>query len=441
MVPHHLLLIMATNACPCLKSELDLFEKNFMQLAIENSAFIEVQPVSSISQRGPIEFLVSGSSSEKYIDPSQIFLHLKAKIVKRDGTSIPAGAKVTPINYILNTAFASMQVSLNDRPILNDANYAYKAYLESLLFTSRDARESYLTSALFFKDTEKMDDYDPSTTENAGLIKRNALSSESKEMDLIGKLHFDLGQQSKLLINGVNLKIKFERAKDSFCLLADKSDYKLQILEASLYIRKVQVSPSVIVGHAKALEGGNIQMNFRRSEVKSFTIGSGVQSHSISNVFLGEIPSIVVLGLVGNQNFNGHEKKNPFNFVHANLNYICLRKDGITFPTKPYSPIFDKSIYARNYFSLFTDLNKFSNGSSNIDITYDSYSKGFTFYCYDLTSDFSGDMTHTSPPENSNLSIEMKFSEALQETMTLIVYYQIPVTIQIDKSRSIFTHF
>lgn len=431
---------MEDKGCICLKSELDVFEKQLIQVAVEGSTFVEVKPVASITQKGPIEFLINNTNSEKYIDPSQIYLHLKAKIVKQDGSDLPETSKSTPINYILNTCFSSLQVFLNDKPINNYANYAYKAYIESLLFTSEAAQNSYLTSSLYIKDTAgKLDNFDPQTSLNKGLKKRHERCKASQEMDLFGLLHFDLAQQPKLLINGVDVRIKLERNKDSFVLMSDVTDTKLQITDASLYVRKVQIAPSVLLGHAKALEIGNIQIPIRKSDLKTFTVPNGTQTHSIANAFLSEIPSRIVLGLVPNKNFSGDERKNPFNFGHSNINYICLRKDGVTYPSNPYTP--SAKSYARSYMSLFTDLNKFAS-TTDIPILYEDYPQGFMLFGFDLTPDYSSDkQDYISTIETSNLSIEMKFSEALTETMTLIVYSQVPKTVQIDKSRNVYTDF
>ncbi|GFY28659.1 uncharacterized protein TNCV_3440261 [Trichonephila clavipes] len=45
--------------CYCTKSELDLFTSSPIQLAIDRSSFVEIHPVSSISDNNTIEFLIS----------------------------------------------------------------------------------------------------------------------------------------------------------------------------------------------------------------------------------------------------------------------------------------------------------------------------------------------------------------------------------------------
>jgi hypothetical protein len=46
----------------------------------------------------------------------------------------------------------------------------------------------------------------------------------------------------------VDLKIKLRRSRDAFALVADAANYKIKNKEMALYVRKVQLSPSVRMG-------------------------------------------------------------------------------------------------------------------------------------------------------------------------------------------------
>ena len=69
----------------CIKSELDLFSLPMTQTSIEKSTYIEIPPLSALTDVGPIEFFVS-ASSEDYIDLNNTYLHLRIKITNLDGT-------------------------------------------------------------------------------------------------------------------------------------------------------------------------------------------------------------------------------------------------------------------------------------------------------------------------------------------------------------------
>ncbi|XP_067122532.1 uncharacterized protein F54H12.2-like [Centruroides vittatus] len=429
---------MDPNSCPCTKSELDLFSTVSTQLAIDNTTEVIVHPVATISDsRAPIEFYISGSG-ENYIDLHSIYLHVQAKIIKNDGTDVSAEEKVAPVNYFLNSLFSQCSVFLNDKQIISQTNYCYRSILEALLFYSKDAQETFLTSALFYKDTAQyMDSLDDN---NEGLAKRFNIAKQSKLIDLIGRLHIDLSNQPKLLINNVDLRIKLERSKDDFALMSTSNNYKIIIKNASLKINKVDVSSSVQIGIEKALQTGIIKMPFRRTDVKVFTLSSGIQSTNISNAVIGQLPYRMTIGLVSNTAFNGNVKYNPFNFKNYNLNYICLLKDNQMFPPQPYSPNYGGDAYGRNFISLFEDIGCI-NHHKYTNISYKEYKDGYTLYSFDLTQDRAASESHKSINQIGNISIEFKFATALLETVNVICLLEYNNTLEIDASRTVFVDY
>ncbi|GFX44097.1 uncharacterized protein F54H12.2 [Trichonephila clavipes] len=129
---------------------------------------------------------------------------------------------------------------------------------------------------------------------------------------MCGILHTDLGTQSKLLINGTSIRIKQLKAKNEFALLAAAGDYRIQIENISLYIRKCEISSSILVAHEKALEQSLVQMPFTRTEIKTFTLSSGLKSITIPNAVNGTLPTRMILGLISNSAYSlyrGFEKK------------------------------------------------------------------------------------------------------------------------------------
>lgn len=109
-------------------------------------------------------------------------------------------------------------------------------------------------------------------------------------------------------------------------------------------------------------------------------------------------------------------------------------------PAKPYQPNFDKTLYARSYLSLFTDLNRLHH-SPNINISFSDYKDGYTLYAIDLTPDLAANESHVSVNRSGNIGIDIKFGTALSETVSLVVYAEYRNVIEIDKSRGVYTDF
>ena len=48
------------------------------------------------------------------------------------------------------------------------------------------------------------------------------LTAESKSVELMGRLHLDLAMQEKYLPNGIELKLRLNRASSQFCLMVKR---------------------------------------------------------------------------------------------------------------------------------------------------------------------------------------------------------------------------
>jgi len=104
-----------------------------------------------------------------------------------------------------------------------------------------DAKKSQLTSALFYKDQARtMDSIEVGgdvAVRYDGLMKRRSIARESREFDMMARLHADIFFQDRYMLNEVGLKIKLIRSKNAFCVMGAG---KVVITHASLFVRKVK---------------------------------------------------------------------------------------------------------------------------------------------------------------------------------------------------------
>ena len=417
--------------CPCIKSELELFSNPLKQESIASGQWVEMKPVASIATSSIIEFHCSGSSDD-YQDPNNMYIQLKAKITKEDGANLVAGTEVGPVNGFMHSLIKEVVLTLNGTNITM-FNYPYKANIENQLSFSRGAKKSQLSSILWFKDTTNME----SLTANPGFTKRQAFSAESKTVDMCGKLHIDLCNQDKYLPNGVDMDLKLVRSSNDFCLLSDKSEkFKVEIVDASLFVRRVNLFPEVQHAHLKAFERAPAKYPIQRGDVKTFTIPTGVRSFSQENVYNGQIPKRMVVAMVDNKAYNGDQGKNPFNYKHNKLNNLSICIDGKQVPSKPLRPDFPNKQYSRAYVNLFSATGKFGEDEDN-DITREDFVNGYALFAFDLTPDLSADSSVHNHLNRGNLRIELNFEEDLKETVTLLVYGQFDNTIFITGTKNV----
>lgn len=431
-------------SCECTKSELDLFQTPPTQTSVDSGTYVEYHPVSSLSDGAPIEFEVS-SSGDDYIDFANSYLYVKAKITRANGNKLDAADPVGPVNNFLHSLFSQVDVSLNGTLITNSTNtYAYRSYLETLLSFGESAKKSHLTAGLFYKDVAgKMDVANPAAVgddRNNGLTKRAAFTERSREVDLIGRVHSDIFFQERYMLNEVTTRIKLSRNKDAFCLMASgDQSYKVQITSAAMLIRKVKISPSVYLAHARALENGMAKYPIRRVICKSFTIPAGYLNSSHEKLFTGQIPSRLVIGCVDNAAFNGDVSKNPFNFKHYSLNEIMVYLDGQQQSIKPLSMNFTNGHYVSAFMSLFSGTGK-ANADEGNEISRSDFGSGYALYAFDLTPDLS-DHGHFNLTRQGSVRLDLTFGDALPNTVTVVAYAEFENIIEIDRSRNVVFDF
>jgi len=97
-------------SCECTKSELDLFSVPPTQTSMESGNWIEYHPLTSVADRSPIDFEISGSG-EDYIDFGNSMLYVQAKIVQPNGTDLGAAANTAPVNLFLHSLFSQVVYS------------------------------------------------------------------------------------------------------------------------------------------------------------------------------------------------------------------------------------------------------------------------------------------------------------------------------------------
>lgn len=206
-------------------------------------------------------------------------------------------------------------------------------------------------------------------------------------------------------------------------------------MSCKMYVRKVKISPSVFVAHAKALEHGNMKYPVRRAIVKTFTIATGLLNFTQENVFAGQLPSRIVVAFVANEAFNGSYGQNPYNFHHYNLSQLKVYVDGQQGYIAPIEPDYAGGQYMSAYLSLFSGTAKLFR-DEGLDISRRDYPNGYAIYAFDLSPDL-GEQDHFNLSREGNLRLEAKFSVPLPNTVNAIIYAEFDNVIEIDRNKNV----
>jgi len=154
-------------------------------------------------------------------------------------------------------------------------------------------------------------------------------------------------------------------------------------------------------------------------------------------LFSGQLPTRIVIGLVDNRAFSSSRDRNPFNFAHFSLREIGLYLDGQQqHALRHIQPNFATGEYIRAYNTIFAGTGKLG-ADEGLSITRDEYANR---YAFDLTADL-GENDHFSLVRQGSVRLTLKFSQALQATVTVIAYAEFENVIEIDSNRNVVFDF
>ena len=379
------------------QSSLALFQPALIETGIQREYWVECSPVSSISSESCLEFSIPGTSMD-YINLKKSRLCIEFKVTKENGDPIIYEAdalgvptansdQVAPINFPLNTIFRQVDVSLNQMVVAPQTgmNHPFKCLFDLLLNSSNDMLTSQAQGGLFFKDTAgNMDDVRLSGSNN-GFVERSKLIRNGNVATIEGVLYNDfILNQDRLLLNGVAVNIKLFQAKDEFRLLTNKDEkYKFVITKAKFKVCQVAVNPSMILAHDEILSRSPAVYPFWRSDIKSYTVATGSHTFMIDNLYHGNVPSKIILGMVSNDAYSGDYTLNPFNFSHNDVNYLEVSVDGTPVPHRPFKPNFAQGDYLPSYLSL---MDSDYGSQKGICISSSDYPAGYSLFLFDIQS-------------------------------------------------------
>ena len=414
---------------------------------LQGARWVEYAPL--VPKVDPIEFTIPKGTS--FIDLSKTQLFVTLKITKADGSDLDDG-KCGLINNPLHSIIKQFSIRLNGTLITEQSDtYAYRAYLESLLNYGKSEKDTFLTSALFYKDTAgKMDEPDATkdgdNDGNHGLYTRSAYTLTSNTVGLIGTPFCDIFHTERFLVPGVEIKIKLNLHSNGFILMSGTgppATENVEIIETKLRIRHVNVTPSVGFQLSNAI----VKYPLRTVSTHLKTLTNGVLSESFNNIFnSGIVPERLIIGLIPNKAYNGDYTLNPFNFGHFALKTIKLAVNNAEIPEIAID-LSDPGERVKGYNTLFTGDGTMHRGPGN-DISRQDWDAGYGLFIYDLTPDGNGAAPHFHIRQKGVVDLSLTFSKAVGKAgadgankdigaLNVFIYAEYQKVLEITKDKTI----
>ena len=476
----------------CSVSPLELFDVPPTQTAVEKSYDVEFLPTSALRESGVVEFYLP-ASSEDYLDLKNSRLYVRARIVRSDGTACGQNERVAPTNNLLQTMWSNVELLVNERLVTHSNNvHGYVSMLSHLMHDSDEMLGSERQMQMVYKDTagsldetnckmpnpdgliaglsyrwqtrgelaenpaagDEEPDYSLTLEDqvvaiaadtpvgNGGLHRRHITTCNSQPFEMMGNIRLDLMQQLRYLPNGLAIKLRLHQQKGSFSLMCPQQQpdneqrrYKLELLNACFIARRIKPSTGVLLGHADALAKKPAEFPIVRKECKSFAIPAGIMQFKQDNIFLGQLPTRVVIAMVRGAAFAGSFQHNPFLFNHYNASLVQVYADGEPVRSRPFRPNVADGQFVECYNSLYREFGKVDGDRGSI-IKLEDWTRGYSLFAFSLSPDTNCD-DHTSLVKHGNLRVEVQFSEALEHAIQLLVYAEFDNVIKIDSNRQL----
>ena len=209
--------------------------------------------------------------------------------------------------------FDQCQVYLNNVVVENTNKCcAHRAYFENLLCYNKESKDNLLRGDFFFHEKKKEEVFTKDSKQTKefaiqaaatpatltyGAITTPAVLTKAKSFEAYGKIHCDIFNINKYMLNNVDIKLVFSNSSPNCCLIGN-APAVFRIKDTFLSVRRVKISNAVMLAHAMALERTTAKYPIKRVLVKPFVIPSLSNIFTISGIHFGIMPTRVVLGFV-----------------------------------------------------------------------------------------------------------------------------------------------
>ena len=210
-----------THQSQCTHSSLNLFQSYPIDSSIEQGDWVNYEVANLASEAN--DFTIS-IEVDKYIDLSNTMLHITGVIKKKTSSGYDNWndlMPVAPTNNFLSSLIKQVKISIGGKEVENtNSNYSLKAILSDLYNNNHEAKNTYLGSSMFFKDSagemenismlRENSENKSAIAHNDGFIKRREMIIKSKgSFELMGPLHSDFFNTDRFLLPKAILTIKF----------------------------------------------------------------------------------------------------------------------------------------------------------------------------------------------------------------------------------------
>jgi len=473
--------------------DLALFTLPPVNVAEDEIQWVRHLPVYGNDGRGTVKFHISGNGNQ-YTHLGRSLLKIVAKITDKDGKDIytvDEGGNETKgstfVDNVLHTLWSQVDIKFNETLVsTSGTNYPYKAYIENLLTYSSSTTKYQLdmqgftgnqgnfdatnprkpptnkglnTRADWFKaintiytDNEQIegleqevdkddndDDDDDEVVIKKPKFNKDELWSRTTCVEFSGPLLSDICNQPHAIINGVDIDITLEPTKSSFRLMThpEGTEAEVRIMGIYMDVAKIKVRSENVLAIENTLKSRPASYPMIRTDIRTFEIAAGSYSVMKEDIFQGEVPTQLVVGMVDTNAYHGDFSKNPFRFKPNNIAQCGFTVDNRPLPHAPFKFDPKDCRYLDGLESLYRLTGKLLEDTS-LGINRDTYRQGYWLMGFAVDPTTSPDFHYLGKQLCGVTRLSIDFHKPLTDTVTLIVYATFPEVMQIDQTRLVY---
>jgi hypothetical protein len=345
------------------------------------------------------------ADAERFTDLNSVMLRIELRVLKASGENLDDTDDVFLDFNGIHSLFSSCDVRLNKEIVSSMTSYPYSAALCRFLGSATEVRrmvweslDGTYSSSFFGKSDIGMGEDDPDMGPTCDMLSSQIKQvAKSKSLTLYGRVYSDFFTSCRqYLPPGVEIGVDLRRAVDNFSLCTPHKDksYRIAVDNASLYLRRLTLRPSVVPRVLDSLKSGATLL-FNRLDTRIMSVPVGMTVVRWLDCLNGAaLPNRIYVGFVSQRSLYGSLTQLSTYFENLGISSFNVKLNGRDLLVEPCTTKFVKdekdstnpaTSDARNgYLSVMDVLNLVEDQSGPVRLSYSTYLLGTTFFALEL---------------------------------------------------------
>ena len=427
-------------------------------ISINAYRMVTIQPTTT--GINPMEFIVPGL--DDFVDLGRSYFTMELSLKKSDAGNLVANEKLWPVNNLAHSIIKQIDLQLNGALISPQSDtYHYKAYLETLLSYDREDGKTVLGPQGWFNQVDFPPQWTANNTNTAGphadwtnlpanhkgalaaMVAETAKYAGGVTHSLVFTLHLEVFHTGKLLVPGIEIKMKFHFNGPTLFLNGVGEAGRLMEGDVKLRFHLCQLRLNEAVYNSLSTQRHNEEKIATyptvRSEIRTFSMQGNLVRFDIPNLFQNRIPDRLIVGLLDSRAFNGDVTRDPFCFQKFGLRSIKQIVKGEEYPYETLHLVHNNGTRDNlGYFRFLQASGAWCKKKGNmVELGDWGQGKNCSLYMFDNVANGCADSQRLNPKQSGDLQLSLEFGAAPNTNITVLVYGEFENLLEIDKNGAV----